>query len=288
MIELNLAVEGKTALPYKVSKFPDGQQAITLFPESTESLMKGVCIKSKLNGFKDLEIIVSANQALKEIEVQEDVKIPVHLYVPYFLGARSDRKFTKGTSNYLKTVICPIVNSQNFSSVTVLDPHSDVLETALNNYKKIDNVDLVKFALTNIVPPSLGLSKTILVSPDAGAQKKIFDVAQAVGYTNEILVAAKHRNVVTGEILSTEVPLNISHDKHDFVIIDDICDGGRTFIEIAKVIQETYPDALIYLTITHGIFSAGFDLLDQYFAGIYCTNSIKDVEHSKLKQLNVY
>jgi hypothetical protein len=28
------------------------------------------------------------------------------IYVPYFLGARSDRKFTEGGINYLKDVIC--------------------------------------------------------------------------------------------------------------------------------------------------------------------------------------
>jgi phosphoribosylpyrophosphate synthetase len=47
----------------------------------------------------------------------------INLYVPYFLGARSDRKFTEGGINYLKDVICPIINSQKFKSVTILDAH---------------------------------------------------------------------------------------------------------------------------------------------------------------------
>jgi phosphoribosylpyrophosphate synthetase len=82
------------------------------------------------------------------------------------LGARSDRKFTEGGINYLKDVICPIINSQKFKSVTILDAHSDVIEACIKNYKK-HNVKLVKFALTNITKMS-ARENLYLVSPDAG------------------------------------------------------------------------------------------------------------------------
>jgi ribose-phosphate pyrophosphokinase len=50
------------------------------------------------------------------------------------------------------------------------------------------------------------------------------------------------------------------------VIVDDICDGGRTFLEIAKTIRSKKRNISIfgdkiYLVVTHGIFSAGFDEL---------------------------
>jgi len=60
------------------------------------------------------------------------------------------------------------------------------------------------------------------------------------------------------------------------VIIDDICDGGRTFVELAKVIKENQSDAKIYLIVTHGIFSAGFNDLNKFFEKIFTTNSISD------------
>ena len=41
-------------------------------------------------------------------------------------------------------------------------------------------------------------SKLRLLSPDAGALKKIFDVAEGIGYENEIIIAAKHRDPKTG------------------------------------------------------------------------------------------
>ena len=204
----------------------------------------------------------------------------IHLFIPYFLGARSDRKFVTGTSNYLKTVIAPVINSQKFNSVTVVDPHSDVLEACINDFRKIDNVDLVKFALSDIVHPSIGLKRTFFISPDAGALKKVYHVAENVGYTNEVIIASKHRDIVTGNILETRVPgVEDLPNNTDFILIDDICDGGRTFIELAKAIKAKRPGSRdnYYLIITHGIFSAGFRELSKWFTAIYCTDSVKEI-----------
>jgi ribose-phosphate pyrophosphokinase len=46
----------------------------------------------------------------------------------------------------------------------------------------------------------------------------------------------------------------------DFLIVDDICDGGRTFIELAKVLRPL-TSGQVKLYVTHGIFSAGFEAL---------------------------
>jgi ribose-phosphate pyrophosphokinase len=206
--------------------------------------------------------------------------------VPYFLGARSDRKFEVGTSNYLKTVICPIINAQKFSRVTVLDPHSDVLEACLDNYHKHNNHRLVKDALTAIDNKNDAQERICLVSPDAGAYKKIFDVAKEFGI-NRIITANKVRDIKTGNIIRTEVPTLDQHADLKYVIIDDICDGGRTFVELAKAMKESRPTAKIYLIVTHGIFSAGFDTLNQYFEGIYTTNSVKRLVNTNATQFNV-
>jgi ribose-phosphate pyrophosphokinase len=81
----------------------------------------------------------------------------------------------------------------------------------------------------------------------------------------------------TGNILYTDVPGIDQHNKIKYVIVDDICDGGRTFIEISKTIHNVRPTAEIYLVVTHGIFSSGYDELNKYFSGIFTTNSVKDI-----------
>lgn len=199
---LNLVDLENSDIKYKISRFPDGQQSITLDMVDADLPNKiTVSITSRFNSFKDLEIIIAANQALREFSYVENVK----LNVPYFLGARSDRKFEAGTSNYLKTVVCPIINAQNFSRVTVLDPHSDVLEACLNNYHKHNNHRLVKDALTKIDNRDGAQDLICLVSPDAGAYKKIFDVAKEFNI-ERIVTATKVRDIKTGKILRTEIP----------------------------------------------------------------------------------
>lgn len=288
--KLNLVDLENSDIKYKISQFPDGQQSITLDMVDADLPNKiTVSITSRFNSFKDLEIIIAANQALREFSYVENVK----LNVPYFLGARSDRKFEAGTSNYLKTVICPIINAQNFSRVTVLDPHSDVLEACLNNYHKHNNHRLVKDALTKIDNKDGAQDRICLVSPDAGAYKKIFDVAKEFKI-DRIVTASKVRDIKTGKILRTEIPTLDQHTDLKYVIIDDICDGGRTFIELAKAIKGSRPSAKVYLVVTHGIFSAGFKELSQYFEGIYTTNSYREVadneygENTKTVAFNIF
>jgi ribose-phosphate pyrophosphokinase len=288
---LNLVYPDKSDIKFKISEFPDGQQTVTLidFHPATLAYVP-VEIKSRLNSFKDLELIICANQALRN----NGVKV-VSLYVPYFTGARSDRKFENGGVNYLKQVICPIINSQYFKSVTVMDPHSDVLEACLNNFSKIDNIKLVDEALSYLIKENEE-RKVALVSPDAGALKKIYDVAKHFDITN-VTTASKVRDITTGNILRTELPVMDLDGIEHIIIIDDICDGGRTFIELAKEIRKQ-TDKPIYLIVTHGIFSASFYELAKHIEGIYSTNSVSDIDvesHSDytvgvkyLKQLNIF
>jgi ribose-phosphate pyrophosphokinase len=259
-----------------------------------------------LNSFEDLEIILCATQALKNIGIKR-----IRLYIPYCLGGRSDRKFMKGSINYIKDIIAPIINLQGYEEVYIMDPHSDVLEACINNFSKIGTGELLNFTFRDYFLSKghktwkqENVDNILLVSPDAGALKKIYGVAQHIGYKSDVIVATKYRNPITGQIEKTNVPLNITDycDK-DIFIIDDICDGGRTFIEVAKAIKSDKKYiGEIYLIVTHGIFSYGFEGLADYISGIYTTNSVKDIQdgtivntfskhkaiHSFVKQLNVF
>lgn len=310
---LNLTNLETSEIKYEVSKFPDGQQQVKIidFKENYHhykgygeyvNAFHPVQIKSRLNNFKDLELIICAVVSLRNLGVKE-----IHLYVPFFLGSRSDRQFEEGSNNYLKQVICPIINSLKLDSITVLDPHSDVLEACLNNFKKVDNLSLIKSSIRGIyddctkeISPD-GEGKFILISPDAGANKKIFKIAEQIGYTGDVITCSKSRDE-QGHLSKTEVPITREHLNKDLIIIDDICDGGATFINIAKEIRNKqnefkmlgYQYNNTYLIVTHGIFSKGFKELNQYFDGIYCTNSYRDVadneynEVTNVKQLNIF
>jgi ribose-phosphate pyrophosphokinase len=281
---LDLTNSVNSAVKYQVNKFPDGQQSITLLNSHHFWTLKDETVKihSHLNSFADLELIVCAKKVLDNLGTPQVV-----LHVPYFLGARSDRRFEEGTVHYLKEVICPIINSLKFAAVVVLDPHSDVLEACLDNMVKIDNHLIVKFALTAIDNKNDARERICLVSPDAGAYKKIFDVAKKFEINN-VITATKVRDLKTGKILHTEVPTPDMHNDIKYVIVDDICDGGRTFTEIAKAIKAVRPTAKVYLVVTHGIFSAGEKPLKEYFEHVYTTNSVKEGESDFVTRYNVF
>lgn len=295
MIVLNLVNQEISEIKYKISQFPDGQQTVDLKDFlSINAYSDSVQIKSRLNSFRDLELILCATQAIRNINPQKEIQ----LYVPYFLGARSDRKFVDGGINYLKQVICPIINSQNYSKVITIDPHSDVLEACLNNFHKQNNFSLVENVLFE---SKLNFDDIVLVSPDAGAYKKVYDLAKKFNI-KKIITATKVRDLVSGNILRTEIPVLDQHNDLTYIIVDDICDGGRTFVELAKVMKESRSTSKIYLVVTHGIFSFGFESLSEYFENIFCTNSVKDIEdgeiintfakkktiHDLVKQMNVF
>ena len=280
---LNLVYLEKSDVKYKISKFPDGQQQITILNPLDEVGYSMVKIISRINNFSDLELIICAVKSLENLEFDH-----IELYVPYFLGSRSDRQFEEGSNNYLKQVICPIINSLNLKKVIVLDPHSDVLEACLNNFMKFDNKDLiswvfnqkdVEFKKSGNVDNSV--KNTILISPDAGASKKIYKIQEYLlskhNLKLDVITCSKDRDI-DGKLTKTTVPLNNLSDKKDFIIIDDICDGGATFINIAKAIRQQTDYGKIYLIVTHGIFSKGFGELEQYFDKIYCTNSYSDLQ----------
>jgi ribose-phosphate pyrophosphokinase len=124
----------------------------------------------------------------------------------------------------------------------------------------------------------------IVVAPDKGAVGRAKGVWNYFGSSinrekhianNRTLFGEKVRDPDTGEILGTLVFAqdddgnanhlipgrpNSSHIKgKPILIVDDICDGGRTFIELAKVLRE-YGPSQITLYVTHGIFSKGFNV----------------------------
>ncbi len=280
---LNLVYPERSHIKYDLISFPDSQQLITLkdFSKIENPFECKVIIKSRLN-WKDLQLIILAQAALRNLGI-----VNIELYIPYLLGARSDRAFSENGINYLRDCICPIINFLGFSKVIVTDPHSNCTETALKNFSKKSNSEIVKWALEQIMEKS---PKLVWLIPDKGAAEKARQTIVEVNFQNPIVYCDKDRDVHTGTILKTKVETP-DFEGDDIVIVDDICDGGRTFIEIVKR-SKILGCGKAYLIVTHGIFSQGFSELSEYFEEIYCTNSIADFVGEKekpwIKQLNIF
>lgn len=283
---LNLAYPDQSEIKYHISRFPDGQQDVNIIdPEGLYDVAEKARVKilSRFNSFKDLEIIACATKALRRLGVNHIV-----LFIPYLLGARSDRAFQLGGSSYLVDVIAPFINSLQFKKVITVDVHNPSTTAAcIYNLHNISNTDLVYEALRSIYPPGVK-ENYYLISPDSGSFSKLYKLSEEIEYNQEMIVCNKVRTT-EGKLTYINVPFDLKHTNSDLIIIDDICDGGATFLNIAKEIKKVGTHkGKIYLIVTHGIFSKGFPDLEQYFDGIFCTNSVKDIQATIVKQLNVF
>jgi len=114
------------------------------------------------------------------------------LFIPYLPFARQDRVMVDGEPLSVK-VMADLINSCGFDNVTIYDPHSEVCLALINNAVANSNHNFVKKVLH-------GKSNYYIVSPDAGAYKKIFKLCQSINYTERIALCNKTRNVATGEM----------------------------------------------------------------------------------------
>ncbi len=86
----------------------------------------------------------------------------------------------------------------------------------------------------------------------------------------DFVQAEKTRDPDTGQL--GEPTVQTEHIGHrDFLIVDDLCDGGRTFVNLARRLRPM-TDGKIHLYVTHGIFSAGFIELRETIDHIYVAN----------------
>ncbi len=189
----------------------------------------------------------------------------IELVYPYLPYARQDRVMQE-TEPFSLQVFARMINAQNFDSVTVYDPHSDVGPALIERCKVISQWEIAKKAIGALVKDE----NIIFVSPDAGAYKK---VSKLMTDDSRIAIATKIRDP-QGNIAATRLASSPAINGRTCVIVDDICDGGRTFIELAKVLKEAGAGKVI-LYITHGIFSHGFSELEKHVDEIVTTNSIK-------------
>lgn len=245
--------------------FPGGEGHIKI----TGTLSNEVTITHRIRSFNDMGLVLMAADALRRSGTDM-----INLFLPYFPAARQDRVMVKGEPLTVK-IMADLINSLNLKKVTVFDPHSEVTPALLNNCEVIYNYDFIAKAIEDIGQPLL------LTAPDGGALKKIYKVSEALGGI-DVLECSKSRDVKTGQLKGFRVSTDDLKGQN-CIIVDDICDGGGTFIGLAEELKKKNAGNL-YLAVSHGIFSKGFDELCKNFKGIYTTDSFKDIDDERIKQ----
>lgn len=232
-----------------------------------------VKIIAHLQNSDDIMALLQTNDIIRRKYTNAQVYLEM-AYAPY---ARQDRVCALGESLACK-VFANLINSCNFDKVYVADCHSDVLPALLNNCFNLPLSNLI--VRCGDFASRLKSTSGFIISPDAGANKKVFDVCKL--YTNQVFVRAdKIRDPVNGNITGTEVYHDDFEGKTCF-ILDDICDGGYTFIKLAEKLKEKGAGKVI-LFVTHGIFSKGMEVFEDLIDEVWTTDSFdSNITHHKL------
>ena len=177
------------------------------------------------------------------------------LVLPYLPYSRADRRFTKGDCFGLDVLAGVLRGGAYFDEVRTLDPHSKV-SSLINRLNDISPKPIIDKVATEINSKSLAV-----VLPDEGALRYGLQ-------GRDIFQCSKIRDPQMGKLLGFDVPNIEGYDS--ILIVDDICDGGGTFIGIAEKLPK---DVKKYLYTTHGIYSKGYDGLFKYFNYLFCSDS---------------
>jgi ribose-phosphate pyrophosphokinase len=264
-------------------KFPGGEVGVNVNTGSIDAFTTQaqgiitITLTAKIQNSDHLMQMFMATDALKRVYPFAHID----LLIPYFPYARQDRVCNAGEALSVK-VMAQLINAMNYSTVTVVDPHSPVLVAALDRCYVIEQSDAFKHIKQD-------WHNWTIVAPDAGATKKTEDFAKLVG-AKGVLYCNKKRNLADGKIMGMSI-LNPEELQigSKLLVLDDICDGGRTFIEVAGAIHRVSPgyqqgltDYTIELAVTHGIFSKGVGVLTDEFDHVFTTDTLPQQTHPKL------
>ncbi len=252
--------------PVKSFRFSAGEEHVVL-PDTLKEISYGdeVVIEAEIRSSDDLMRVGMIKDAVSRCA---HFRIPVKLIMLYVPYGRQDRPCEAGEAFGLK-VFANIINSWDFEEVVIADPHSDVTPALIDRLTIIPQEKIVKEMLGHYIP----MDNFAIVSPDAGALKKIFKVAKELGGV-DVYCAEKIRDTATGAIKHTDISVQ-DFEGRNLIIVDDICDGGYTFIKLAELLKSRNAGR-VDLYVTHGIFSKGLRPLEGIIDRVHSLNVWKD------------
>ena len=171
------------------------------------------------------------------------------LNIPYFPYARQDHVVSNATTFALRSFL-ELLNTLRFNGIFTVDLHSNIPFEYLDNLTNVYPHEAIKNAIDSFQPD-------LIVFPDKGAQMRY-----AHRFTLPHISIHKERDQLTGYLTIKGIINNdnIILSGKKCLIVDDLCDGGGTFILAA---QELFNADVkeVGLYTTHGIYSKGVQVL---------------------------
>lgn len=258
---ITYSVNGIKHIP-KIWNFPSGEVGVACHFDSSAFLKTSVKIDACITNSDDIMILLMLTDSVRRM--YENAKI--HLFLGYIPYGRQDRVCNEGESLSIK-VFANLINSQNYESVQIYDPHSNVTGALLNSVRIIHQHEIFNSFFVRKIPTE---ERQVLIAPDQGASSKIKEIAKRTTGYSDVFVADKQRDLATGHINNFTFSGDV--DGKHCTVVDDICDGGMTFILIGKALKEAGALSTT-LCVTHGIFTKGHEVVVKWYDNVYTTNS---------------
>jgi ribose-phosphate pyrophosphokinase len=212
----------------------------------------------KARTWNDLGIALCVLNALAQQEPDN-----IWLFAPYFPGARQDR--TDGQTPWTINMMVDIL-SRYVDRPFVFDTHSSYTQNTVfwadgRNFMPSD------------LPRVQSIQNSIIIVPDEGAFHRCINFRNSYNFPYAMVQCEKKRDFATGKFIGfTMPPLPC---VGNYLIVDDICDGGGTFNLLAEeFLKDPYgKDSTLELWVSHGIFSKGLDAIHPKIRKIYTTDS---------------
>ena len=278
----------------KFKTFPNGESFADIDRKTVNPMKNSNTILFEFESDKDIFSLM----CIKDFVDENWPAVPCHLIMPYIPYSRMDR--AEEQRLFTLKSFTKLINSLNFTTVTVWEPHSDVSPALINRVRVINKssylailvmrkeIEGVFLSSPNSFPSSLSTSLYIsesekekgkekgiyFVFPDAGAEKRY---SKQIKYPN-IITCSKTRDFETGEIKKIELNgYEKAQDCRVAIIVDDLCSRGGTFVSTAAQLREFLPHLeKIILCVTHceNTIYEGSVLSGKEIDEVYTTDSI--------------
>lgn len=236
---------------YEIISFPDGEKQLKIKELDRKDTVEIIC---RITNSDDLFLLMQLSDILNRQCVSID-----KITITYLMTMRCDRLFSFEQPYSLK-IVADVINSFNAKKVEIIEPHSSTC------------LDLIKNSEAWYTSKGLLEYPTTVCFPDKGAFTRYA--------TNMIMrphiVCSKVRDVETGKITSFSIDKVCEYKEGgEIIVVDDLCDGGGTFIGIASKLRELKPRKLT-LAITHAVQKEGIERVARVYDEVVITNSYKD------------
>lgn len=274
MKTINLARQSYSDIEYRIHKFPDGQLQLEIMESLCNSRDKYEVVTRLRNG-DDLFLLMQLDDIMSRNCLKYKLKIV------YLLAARCDRLF-KYIQPFTLGVVSSILNElKGCESIHILDAHSDEIQSLISN--RIG----CYMDRTRTISIFNNPRNCLIALPDKGAKEKYSDYIELKGEVNVIL-CDKVRDTHTGKLSGFKV-IKCCSDRaknSEIILIDDICDGGGTFIGLADKLRELKPSKLT-LMVTHAIQVEGIMKVAKAYDKVIITNSFNDWDSVFEREKNI-